>query len=69
MALIYNGTITTFKKVSGYNPGPLKPTVNTVSGDKTTITNYLQAQIQDAINNLADRENIQVVVSANNEVT
>ena len=69
MALIYNGTITTFKKVSGYNPGPLKPTVNTVSGDKTTATNYLQAQIQDAINNLADRENIQVVISANNEVT
>lgn len=66
MTKIVNGMTVVYKKVSGWNDGPLKPTVT-----NTTGTADLQTAVTAALNGIAtmtDGENIHIIVNVK-EVT
>ena len=66
MTKVVNGMTVVYKKVSGWNDGPLKPTVT-----NTTGTTDLQTAVTAALNGIAtmtDGENIHIIVNVK-EVT
>lgn len=54
-----------YKKVSGFTPGPLKPTVTqVVDGTAATVANVVQTNINSDILALTKGETINIVISA-----
>lgn len=61
MTKIVNGMTVVYKKVTGWNNGPLKPTITNTVG-----TTDLQTAITAAVNgiaNMSDGESIQIIVN------
>ena len=66
MTKVVNGMTVVYKKVTGWNNGPLKPTITNTVG-----TTDLQTAVNSAISgiaNMSDGESIQIIVNVK-EVT
>lgn len=65
MANKINLSYVKFKKVSGFTPGPLKPTVTTAIDEAaTTVNTLVQTNLNSDIGSLTKGETIQIVISA-----
>lgn len=54
-----------YKKVSGFNPGPLKPTVTSaVDSTAATVASLVQTNLNSDITGLTKGETINIVISA-----
>lgn len=54
-----------YKKVSGFNPGPLKPTVTSVTdGVPTDVATLVSTNLNSDITGLTKGETINIVISA-----
>lgn len=54
-----------YKKVSGFTPGPLKPTVTSaVDSDAATVATLVQTNLNSDITGLTKGETINIVISA-----
>lgn len=59
-----------YKKVSGFTPGPLKPTVTSaVDSDVATVTALIQTNINSDLIGLTKGETINIVISAGDVIT
>lgn len=59
-----------FKKVSGFTPGPLKPTVTTATDEDAAVVNTLvQTNLNSDLSALTKGETIQIVISAGDVIT
>lgn len=65
MANKINLSYVKFKKVSGFIPGPLKPTVTTATDEAAaTVNTLVQNNLNSDIGSLTKGETIQIVISA-----
>ena len=65
MANKINLSYVKFKKVSGFTPGPLKPTVTTATDETAAVVNALvQTNLTSDLGSLTKGETIQIVISA-----
>lgn len=54
-----------YKKVSGFNPGPLKPTVTSaVDSTAATVASLVQTNLNSDLSGLTKGETINIVISA-----
>jgi len=59
-----------YKKVSGFTPGPLKPTVTSVvDGTAADVATLVQTNINSDITGLTKGETINIVISAGDVIT
>ena len=70
MANKINLSYVKFKKVSGFTPGPLKPTITTATDETAAVVNTLvQTNLNSDIGSLTKGETIQIVISAGDVIT
>ncbi len=70
MANKLNLSYVKFKKVSGFTPGPLKPTVTTATDEiAAVITNLVDTNLNSDIVGLTKGETIQIVITAGDVIT
>lgn len=58
-----------FKKVSGFTPGPLKPTVTAVTGSTDTIANTIGNNLTTDMANMTKGETINIVITVGDTIT
>ena len=65
MANKINLSYVKFKKVSGFTPGPLKPTITTATDEtEAVVNNLVQTNLNSDLGFLTKGETIQIVITA-----
>lgn len=69
MARVTNISYVKFKKVSGFTPGPLKPTVTNQDAATTTTGEWIRDKIEVDLASMTKGETVQIIVTVGDEIT